>query len=324
MTISDMNTTNSDIPHRFGFLLLPGFALMSYASSVEPLRAANLLAGRRLYDWGHFSPDGQPVTASTGMALAVEGGPAAARVDTMIVCAGGNRIDFAETGVLSSLRQWARRGWRLGGVSGGPVVLARAGVLDGYRCTVHWEHAQAFREEFPGLRLTGTLYEIDRGRLTCAGGIAAIDMMHAVIGHDHGPGLAHQVSEWFLQNRIREGGATQRMDPGDRLGLTDARIARVIAAMEARIEDPLTRDELAALANLSARQLERLFAAGLGLGPGRYYQNLRLERARSLLRQTAMSVAEVAIACGFVSPAHFSRAYRQLFGIAPRDARGRG
>ncbi|TDP43391.1 AraC family transcriptional regulator with amidase-like domain [Zavarzinia compransoris] len=319
--------TDSDLalPHRFGFLLLPGFALMSYASTVEPLRAANLLAGRGLYAWRHFSPDGQAVRASTGMAVAVDGGlPRRAEIDTLIVCAGGNRIDFQAPAVLSRLRLLARQGVRLGGVSGGPVVLARAGVLDGYRCTVHWEHAAAFREEFPRLNLTGTLYEIDRGRLTCAGGIAAIDMMHALIGRDHGPGLAAQVNEWFLQNRIREGGSAQRMDPGDRLGLADPRLARVIAAMEARIEEPLPRDALAALAGLSPRQLERLFSAALGMGPGRYYQNLRLERARSLLRQTALTVAEIAVACGFVSPAHFSRAYRALFGVAPRDTRGRG
>ena len=317
MTEGDIST-----PRRVGFLLIPGFALMSYASSIEPLRAANLLSGRMLYDWRHYSPDGRPAPASTGMAVPVEGAVgAAADLDLLLVCAGGDRIDFAESAVLAQLRRLARQGVRMGGISGGPVVLARAGLLAGFRCTVHWEHAAAFAEEFPGLALTGSLFEIDRGRLTSAGGIAALDMMHAVIEAEHGAALAGRVIEWFLQSGIRQSGNPQRLDPRLRLGLADRRLAAVISVMEARIEEPATRDELAAAAGLSLRQLERLFRAALGMGVAAYYQGVRLDRARSLLRQTGMPVAEVALACGFTAPAHFARAFRARFGRAPREAR---
>ncbi|MCF4167622.1 GlxA family transcriptional regulator [Zavarzinia compransoris] len=320
-----MSGSRSDIPspRRIGFLLIPGFALMSYASSIEPLRAANRLAGRAVYDWRHFSPAGATVASSTGALVPVDGDlSAAGNLDMLVVCAGGDRIDFAEAATLGRLRRLARRGVAMAGVSGGPVVLARAGLLDGFRCTVHWEHAAAFVEEFPALFPTGALFEIDRGRLTSAGGIAALDMMHAVIEGDHGAALAGRVNDWFLQTGIRQGGGAQRMDPRLRLGLADERVARVVAAMEARIEDPVPRAELAALAGLSLRQLERLFSVALGTGVAAHYLGVRLDRARSLLRQTAMPVAEVALACGFSAPAHFARAYRRRFGQSPRVQRG--
>lgn len=315
----------SDItaPRRIGFLLIPGFALMSYASSIEPLRAANRLAGRTVYDWRHFSPAGQAAASSTGALVPVDGDlSAAGGLDMLMVCAGGDRIDFAEPATLARLRRLARQGVAMAGVSGGPVILARAGLLDGFRCTVHWEHAAAFAEEFPALAPTGALFEIDRGRLTSAGGIAALDMMHAVIEGDHGAALAGRVNEWFLQTGIRQGGGAQRMDPRLRLGLADARVARVVAAMEARIEDPLSREDLAAMAGVSLRQLERLFMTALGRGVAAHYLDVRLDRARSLMRQTGMPVGEVALACGFAAPAHFARAYKRRFGHAPRAQRG--
>lgn len=301
-----------------GFLLLPGFALMSYASMVEPLRAANLLSERALYRWLHVSIDGGAVAASTGTAFGADLAVGqAADFDTLIVCAGGDRIDFAQGQTLAWLRRLAREGVRIGGISGGPMVLARAGLLDGYRCTVHWEHAPAFAEEFPHLRQSGRLYEIDRGRLTCAGGIAALDMAREMIEVDHGARLANAVSDWFLQNQIRHGDGAQRMPAGERLGFADRRLAKVHDAMERHIEEPLAREALATLAGLSVRQLERLFAQELGRGVAESYLALRLGRARSLLRQTDLAVSEIAVATGFAAASHFSRAYREQFGLPP-------
>ncbi len=305
-------------PSTVGFLLVPGFALMSYASMVEPLRAANLLSGRELYRWRHVSVDGAPVAASTGSALPVEqAATGAGDFGLLFVCAGGQRIDFDHGPTLAWLRQLARRGVGLGGISGGPVVLARAGLLDGYRCTVHWEHAPAFAEEFPELRLTGSLFEIDRGRLTCAGGIAALDMAHELIAADHGALLAAQVNDWFLQNQIRHGDRLQRMPVGERLGIANRRLVKVIEAMEAHIEEPLSRSDLASRVAVSVRQLERLFAERLNTTVAAHYLGVRLDRARSLLRQTELSVAEVGFACGFASASHFARVYRARFGHAP-------
>ncbi|MDA8250580.1 MAG: GlxA family transcriptional regulator [Rhodospirillales bacterium] len=319
MTRSDLSLPTGDAaPEAIGFLLVPGFALLSYASAVEPLRAANVLSGRTLYRWRHLSPDGQPVAASNGVTITPDLPlDDAAGLSTLLVCAGGNPAGFRDRATLARLRRLSRGTLRLGGVSGGPYILARAGLLRGYRFTLHWEHAESFSEEFPDLDLRRSLFEIDRDRLTCGGGTASLDMMHALLARDHGAALAMRVSEWFLQTQVREGGGPQRMAPGQRLGITNRALLAVLAFMEGEIEAPCPRDRLAALAGVSARQLERLFRRHLGCTPGEHYRRLRLQRARLLLRQSGMSVLQVAVACGFVGASHFSRAFRAEFGHPP-------
>ncbi len=309
-------------PKTYGFLLLPDFALMTYASAIEPLRAANVLSGRELYRWRHVSIDGQAVRASNGVAIVPDHkiGDAMA-LDALVVCAGGNPTRFRHRPTFTFLRKLAHEGVMLAGLSGGPYALARAGVLAGHRCTVHWEHLPAFTEEFPDLDVTRSLYEIDRDRVTCAGGIATLDMMADLIARDHGPALANAVSEWFLRTQTRPASGSQRMAPRERFGIGNAKVLTVLAEMETRLEEPASREELAALAGISVRQLERLFADHLGETLGAHYLAVRLDRARALLKQTALPVAQVAMACGFVSTSHFSRAYKARFGSPPKGER---
>ena len=318
----DAAPPSGEAAHRVTLLLVPGFALMSYSSALEPLRAANMLAGRELYRWRHASIDGRPVLASNGMAFAVEGGlDAADEADMVLVCAGGNPALFDGAAVFAWLRAMASRGAIVGGVSGGPYILAKAGLLDGSRATVHWEHAPAFGEEFPAVRLIASLYQIDGRRMTCAGGVAALDMMHEVIAAAHGPELARAVSDWFLQAHVRPGSGGQRLGPRARLGIVNQKLEQVVERMEAAIEEPLSRAALAGAANLSLRQLDRLFQAHLGTSVERFYLGLRLDRARELLRQTSLPVVEVALATGFGSASHFSRSFRDRFGLSPRGER---
>jgi transcriptional regulator GlxA family with amidase domain len=297
LTRSDMTPPPSDQTTRVGVLLIPGFALLPYACTIDPLRAANTLSGRPLYEWTNLSPDGAPATASSGLAV-----PAACRLadapplDIVLVVAGGNPATFRDTATFDWLRRVARGGARMGGVSGGPWLLARAGLLHGHRLTLHWEHAEAFAEEFPDLDLRRSLFEIDRLRLTCSGGTSPLDMMHAVIAGRHGAGLAIAVSDWFMQSEILE-------------------------AMERAVETPLPRATLADMAGVSLRQLERLFHTHLGRTPGEHYALVRLDRSRLLLRQSGLSILEVAVACGFGSASHFSRAYRRAFGHTPSAER---
>lgn len=323
---NDVRRETASIPGRspqvVGFLLVPGFALMSYASAIEPLRAANRLAGRELYAWRHVSVDGAAVQASNGLGILADhriGDDV--YLDALFVCAGGNPALFDHQPTLAWLRRLAQRGVKIGGVSGGPYILARAGLLHGYRCTIHWEHVPAFVEEFPDLELTRTLYEIDRDRLTCAGGIAALDMMHVLIERAHGHDLAAQVSEWFLQTETRLGSGPQRMSLRERYGVASPRLLTALAYMEMHLEEPVSRDELASAAGVSVRQLERLFADHLGTTIGDHYLRLRLKRAQSLLRETTLPVIEVAVACGFVSASHFSRAYKSRYGRSPKAER---
>ncbi|MFZ9486733.1 MAG: GlxA family transcriptional regulator [Alphaproteobacteria bacterium] len=302
-----------------GVLLLPGYSLMSYACSIEPLRAANALSGRPLYAWTHVSLDGKPAQASNG-AQVLPDAAVGDRIDPdlLLVCAGGNPTTFDDPRTFAWMRQVARRGAIVGGVSGGTYSLARAGLLRGRRCTIHWEHVPAFVEEFPDIDLTRNLFEIDGDRISCSGGIAALEMMHAIIGAEHGHELASDVVEWFLHTHVRSGDGPQRMAVRDRLSVGDPKLVRVLERMEASLEELCSRRALARIAGVSVRQLERLFKSHLGRTVSAHYKELRLRRARLLIRQSGLPVLEVAVACGFVSASHFSRAYRARFGHPPR------
>jgi transcriptional regulator GlxA family with amidase domain len=252
----DINALSGQLPQVIGFLLLPEFALMSYASAIEPLRAANALAGRALYAWRHISIDGAPVRASNGVEIKADqsiGDDVA--LDTVFVCAAGNPTTFEHKPTLRWLRRLARARVRIGGVSGGPYVLARAGVLSGHRCTIHWEHLPAFTEEFPDLAVTRSLYVIDRDRLTSSGGISALDMMHALIEQDHGHNLAAAVSEWFLHTEVRLGSGPQRMSARERFDVSNPRLLCALEYMDAHMESPVPRSRLSAVAGVSVRQL---------------------------------------------------------------------
>lgn len=311
-----------DRPRRIGFLLIGGFAMMSHAAALEPLRAANTISGRTLYEWRHLTIDGAPAAASAGIAvpadLALE---EAGGLDVLLVVAGGNPAAFDHRPTFARLRALAAAGVVIGGISGGAWLLARAGLLGGRRCTIHWEHGPALGEEFPDLRLERTLWVIDRDRVTCAGGLAAFDMTVEMIARQHGGELAAKVGEWYLHGRSRSGGDEQRTSLRERHGTPHPGLLEVLAAIEAEIETPPSRGDLARRAGVTVRQLDRLFAEHLGTTVGDHAIAVRLERARVLLRQTEMSVAEVAVACGFVSPGHFSRRYRARFGRSPREDR---
>jgi transcriptional regulator GlxA family with amidase domain len=322
-----MNMPHSDLTvetRTVLFFLAPGFPLMAYASAVEPLRAANVLSGRRLYAWRHITAGSGEARASNGVAfrpdfdMAREATPSA-----VLVCSGGNPATFSHAPTLARLRRFARRGAKIGGVSAGSFILAQAGLLESYRCTIHWEHASAFAEAFPSLRLTHSLFEIDRDRLTCAGGIAALDMMHAMIKDDHGQALAAAVSDWFIQTSVRSSADRQRLSIRERYGVSNPKVARVLQRMEHEAERPADRAQLADLAGVSLRQLERLFATQLRCSIDEQYKRIRLERARKLVTQTTLPIVEIALICGFRTASHFSRSYKTAYGGAPRMERMR-
>ena len=319
-----MDATPIARPFRIGILPVPGFALMSYACTAEPLRAANLIAGRVLYDVVHVAP--RPLTASSGAAqVPADHGPGEViSLDLALVIAGGDPMQDVDASVLDWLRRQARAGAQIGGVSGGPVILARAGLMQGRRMTVHWEHAPALAERFPDLLVEKRLYVIDRDRVTCGGGTAPLDLMHALIAGHHGSALAQQVSDWFLHTDIRAAAAPQRAGLAERLGPHSARLLEAVAAMEDHVSDPLSLAQLALVAGVTVRQLNRLFAARFGLSTMAYYRRLRLDVGQRLLVNSPLAIADIASATGFGSAAHFSRAYREAYKVAPSEARRRG
>ena len=304
------------------FLLLPRFAMLAFFSALEPLRVANRLAGCTLFRWRVFSHDGEPVAASNGMTILADAPIATAEsLPNVIVCSSFEPQHHETPELLSWLRRLERRGATLGALDTGCHPLAVAGLIDGYRVTMHWESVPAFVEEFPQIEVTYELFEIDRDRYTCAGGTAALDMMLHLIAAKHGHALAVGISEQFIHERIRNRSDHQRMQLSGRLGVHHPRLLRIVEAMEANIEDPLSPKTLADFGGISRRQTERLFRDHLADTPTGYYRKLRLARARHLLQQTSMSVTEVGVACGFICASYFSRAYRAQFGCPPRTDR---
>lgn len=305
-------------PFRVGFLLVDGFALMSYAAVIEPLRAANLLAGRPLYAFEQIPAAGASSESSTSAIIAGTASMAdAPDLDLLLVVAGGDPMQFRSPKVFQWLRSLARRGIPLGGVSGGPVLLARAGVMAGRRMTVHWEHLPVLEEFDPDLMLERTLFVLDRDRLTCAGGTAPLDMMHAVITRHHGAGFARQVSDWFMHTEVRPSGGPQRAGYVERFGTTNRTVIEAIEIMETHVADPLTLTQLATLSGVGTRHLNRLFLEKLGMSTMQFYRRRRLEMAQKLLQQSTLSVTEVAQATGFSGSAHFSQAFKTFFGDPP-------
>ena len=315
-------TDSVEAPLRFGFLLVPNFSMVAFVSALEPLRLANWVSGQKLFHWTVMSTDGEPVRSSSGISVAVDEAirdhcdlPAIALVSGIEV----QRFD--DRRVVAWLRRQARRGIDLGALCTGAYVLADAGLLDGVRCTIHWENLPGFVERFPDIDVSSELYEVDGKRFTCAGGTAALDMMLNLIARRFGRDLAVAVSDELIYDHIREPDDHQRRALRLRLGVTHPKLLLVIGEMEANLETPVSQSELARGVALSTRQLERLFQKYLYRTPTRYYLELRLHRARQLLLQTALSVLSVGVACGFVSASHFSKCYREYFSRTPREER---
>ncbi len=314
--------TNAKAPFRVAVILVPGFALMSFASVIEPVRGANRLSGSKFYEWELFAPEGGMVESNSGITVAAA--PVSAleqgSFDLVVVCAASHAEQRRFRAVEETLRRLARHNVALAAVSTGSFVLARAGLLTDRRCTVHWDYADSFAEAFPDIAVCNDLFVVDGSILTCAGATAALDMMLQLIGAHHGQDLARQISGQFLHGGIRAAADDQRrMLLG--MGVTNSVVQKAVSLMEAAIEEPVPLSELTQRTGVSQRQLERLCKRYLGATPAQYYVQLRLERARRMLRQTDMSVAEVAIACGFVSLSHFAKVYRRHYGLSPREDR---
>ena len=301
---------------------MDGYALMSTAAAVEPLRAANLLAGRPLYDMTFLAPEAGQVAASVGAVFRTSPiAEAGTCFDILFVVAGGNPAasDIAE--LVPHLRAQARAGVALGGISGGAVILARAGLMANRRFTVHWHHFDALAELSQDFLLERKLFVIDRDRYTCAGGAAPLDMIHAMIVSQHGLDLARAVSDWFIHTSVRAPGDPQKAGPAARYNIHHPALVAAIELMQTHLADPLSLKQIARLTGVSQRQIQRLFTEELGQPAMRFYRAMRLEAADVLLTQSALPVGEIATATGFATPAHFSRAFSQSNGVSPSARR---
>ena len=301
-------------------LLLPAFNALATTAFLDPFRAANYLTGSTLYAWDLISPSGGSLSASNGLeiagtrALEEADGP----YDYVIVSASWTPEAYRGRRLFDWLKQQARKGAALGAIDTGAFVLAFAGLLAGRRATVHYEHIAACRELFPELEITENLFVIDEDRLTCCGGTASGDLALKMIRSRFGLDLANAAARYIFHDRLRAGSEGQDSALHEPAGYAmPETLRRAIAAMERNLEAPLPLAAIAKRASISQRQLERLFKAHTGITAVQYYLEVRLDRARSILMQTELSILEVAVACGFSSREYFARAYRQRFGLLP-------
>jgi transcriptional regulator GlxA family with amidase domain len=307
---------------RFVFLTLPSYTMIALASAVDALRMANRVTRREAYVWTLATLDGKPAAASNGLSMAPTVALDAAGPADIVFVVGGVQVEKAVTpGLLAALRRLAQKRVALGALCTGGYALAKAGLLDRYKAVIHWENMSALREEFPRVEFSDQLFAIDRDRYTCTGGVAPLDLMLHIIKGDQGRDIVPLISEQFILDRIRNDQDRQHIPLQARVGLFHENLIEAAALMEANIEEPLSLDEIASLVGVSRRQIERLFKRYVGQVPTRYYLDMRLRRSRELLLQTAMSIMEIAVACGFQSPPHFSKCYRNLFGHTPSAER---
>ena len=308
---------------RFVFVLLDNFTLLCFAAALESLRIANRMAGDTLYTWKIVGEGGDVAYCSAGTAFKLDGDlDELTRDDTVMVC-GGIDVQAATTKkLLSWLRREARKGVTMAGLCTAAYSLAKAGLLDGKKATIHWENQDSFSEEFQEVELTKSVFVVDEKRLTTAGGTSSIDLMLKLIADDQGEELANAVADQLIYSAIRTDQDTQRLSVPTRIGVRHPKLSQVIQIMEQNIEEPISPSILAKDVGMSTRQLERLFRRYLNRSPKRYYMELRLQKARNLLMQTDMSVINVALACGFASPSHFSKCYRAHYDTTPYRERG--
>ena len=309
---------------RFGFFLVPGFSMLSLAAAVEPLRMANAQAQEELYQWEFLSWHDIPVSASNQMVTAPTINVDQVKVlDVLLIVAGINVAAYGDDVFFAWLRQAARQVDLLGSTSTGSLLLAKAKLLRHKTCTIHWEYVDSFREQFPDVWMSGELYEFDGSLFTCSGGSAGLDMMLQIIADQHGYELALLVAEQYMHPHIRPPHQDQRMRLQSRLNINNPRLIKAIDFMRQNLDAPLTCQELANASNISARQMERLFNQYLQQSPGQYYLHLRLEKTQQLLRQSSLSVLQVATACGFSSTSYLARCYQKKYGCSPRQERAR-
>ncbi|SFI79061.1 GlxA family transcriptional regulator [Celeribacter neptunius] len=315
-------TRDDQAPILFEFVLLDAFSMLSVISAIEPLRVANRILGYGYYAWKITSESGAPVRASNGIVVESEGRVGEGRLpDYTFACAGLSLIAENQSRLNAFLSRRQAAGVTLGAISMGTIFLARAGLLKDVRCTIHWEGQPAFVEEFPDIDLSTAIFEIDRGIMTCAGGLSSFDMFLEIIGRDHSERMVRAIANQLQTDRVRTSISPQNTGASRVLDTAPKQVRKAIELINSGLEHPLSPNELASAVGTSRRTLERLFLKYTGLTPSKYSKAQRLERARDLLLHSSMTILDVAIATGFRSGSYFSSCFSEFFGTSPSQLR---
>lgn len=308
-------------------IVTPNFNLAATVGFLDPFRASNYLDGSILFQWDLASAGGGDVIASNGISVRTRAlrEVRSQAQDIVIVSSSWAPESYNSAPLHGALLRWARAGVTLGAIDTGAFILAEAGLLKGKRATTHYEHIDSLRELYPDTETSEDLFVFDGHRITCCGGAAATDFALHVIRGMHGDSLANAAARYLFQQSLRPQGTSQNPGSVEPLGSTAPKVLKqAIKLMEDNLEDALSIPQICKRIRLSQRQLDRLFAQFVRKSPVLYYRDIRLDRARSLVTQTDMRLSEIAVASGFSGQAHFSRAYRERFGLAPRTDRVEG
>ncbi|MBR7889459.1 GlxA family transcriptional regulator [Marinomonas sp. A79] len=310
-------------PLKYGFLLLPHYSMLGFSSAIETLHMANWVAGKELYSFCTIGHEKKEIPSNTGVKTVSDHltQEVPADLDAIFVCGASTVLKNESQTLEIWIQNQSKKSIGLGGICTGSYLLARAGLLDGYRATIHWRSLANLRDEFLETIVSTHLFEVDRDRYTCSGGTAAMDMMLFLIGKQHGMTLASAISEQFVCERIRTHEDPQRIPLQARIGTGQPKLVEAVQLMEANIQEPLSSDDIAFHVGVSRRHLERLFKSNLDIVPSRYYLELRLQHAKQLIVQTDKAITDIGALCGFGSAPHFSTTYKGFFGITPREER---
>lgn len=305
-------------PLKVTFLVFSGSSIMCVASALDPLRAANRIAGETLFDSKLVSMTGDAPVTTCGLPVAVSGRfDPGETTDMLVVIAGFGTQNYATSALLAGLRRTARTARAVGGVEAGTWLVARAGLLEGRSATTHWEDMEDFMAAFPGTDVRPDRYVIDGPVFTSGGASPTFDLMLHLVRSRLGMAVALDVASVFIYDQARAATDAQPLVSLGRLDGYDPRLAQAIRLMEGHIDQPLTISAIAKRAGATTRTLETIFFRSIGETPGAYYLRLRLNAARRLVVDTRVAMADIGARTGFSSAAAFSRAFSRAFGEAP-------
>ena len=310
-------TQNRSVPQNFAFLLIPGFSLVALSCAIDALRAANLEDVRLRFSWQLISSESRQVESSSGISMDCYSFENVGDIDAIAVCGGERSHEFESEKTNNWLKAKARENVKIGSISDGAYVVANAGLFDRHRSTIHWKCQSAYRERFPDLDIRASILEVDGNRFSCAGGTASLDLMLHFISQILGSDVVGKIADNYFHDAIRGEDQLQPMISGIRFAARNSVVSNALVIMAANIERPLPIAQIAGQLNVSHRQLDRLFIRYLKKSPARHYRELRLARAAGLLRQTGLSVGDIALDCGFQSASHLAKYFREIYQVTP-------
>ncbi len=305
----------------FGFLLVPGFSLVALSCAIDVLRAANVEDMIADFRWTLLGQNDDSVSSSSGIPLPCKSFESSGEFDAIVVCGGERTHLFRAARLEQWLKDEARNSTMVGSISDGAYLVAQAGLFENSRSTIHWKCQSGYRERFPDLDVRMSILEIDGNRFSCAGGTASLDLMLQFVARLLGPEAVGKIADNYFHDVIRDEDQVQHVASAFRFAARSRILSEALLIMESELENPIPVAEISERLEVSHRQLDRLFRRHLNTSPASHYREMRLIRASGLLKQTELSVGEIALGCGFQSASHLGKFFKRKYQETPLQHR---